>query len=87
MASIGVPRFLALRRLPAARRESDAAIVPFVLAGRSGWETRDGALVLFLCFREQLEAVTAGAIVYDAGCAGEAKGRLKQRRAVVMGNK
>ena len=59
-------------------------------AGRSGWETRDGALVLFLCFIEQLEAVTAGAIVYDAGMCGEAKRLLKERRAVVrrsMGNK
>ena len=42
-------------------------------AGRSGWETSDVALVLFLCFFEQLEAVTAGAIVYDAGLCAQGK--------------
>ena len=52
-------------------------------AGRAGWQTRDGALVLFLCFLEQLEAVTAGAVVYDAGLCAEAKRLLKRRRAVV----
>ena len=52
-------------------------------AGRSGWLTRDGALVLFLCFMEQLEAVTAGAIVYDAGMCAEAKRALKQCGAIV----
>ena len=56
-------------------------------AGRSGWETREGALVLLLCFMEQLEAVTAGAIVYDAGMCGEAKRLLKERRAVVRRSK
>ena len=39
----------------------------------SAWQTRDGVLILFLCFLEQLEAVTAGAIVYDAGLCSEAR--------------
>ena len=52
-------------------------------AGRSGWERRDGALVLFLCFMEQLEAVTAGAIVYDAGLCAEGRRVLKDRRATI----
>ena len=52
-------------------------------AGRSGWETREGVLVLFLCFLEQLEAVTAGAIVYDAGLCADARKALKRRRIVV----
>lgn len=49
-------------------------------AGRSGWETPDGILVLFLCFLEQLEAVTDGAIVYDAGLCAEGRRLLRQRR-------
>lgn len=52
-------------------------------AGRSGWETRDGVLVLFICFLEQLEAVTAGAIVYDAGMCAEAKKLLQRRRVTI----
>lgn len=52
-------------------------------AGRSGWETRDGVLVFFICFLEQLEAVTAGAVVYDAGMCAEARKLLKVRRAIV----
>ena len=52
-------------------------------AGRSGWETRDGVLVLFLCFMEQLEAVTAGAIVYDAGMCVEARRLLNSKRILV----
>ena len=52
-------------------------------AGRSGWETRDGILVFFICFLEQLEAATAGAIVYDAGLYAEAKRRLKKRSVTI----
>ena len=52
-------------------------------AGRSAWQTRDGVQILFLCFLEQLEAVTAGAIVYDAGLCSEARRMLKKRRALV----
>ena len=52
-------------------------------AGRSGWETRDGALVLFICFLEQLEAVTAGAIVYDAGLCAKGRKLLRQRRVII----
>ena len=32
---------------------------------------------------EQLEAVTAGAIVYDAGICSEARKLLKRRRAII----
>lgn len=52
-------------------------------AGRSAWQTRDGVLILFLCFLEQLDAVAAGAIVYDAGLCREAKRLLKKRKALV----
>ena len=36
-----------------------------------------------LCFVEQLEPVTAGAIVYDAGLCTEGRKLLKRRRATV----
>ena len=52
-------------------------------AGRSGWETRDGILVPFICFLEQLEAVTAGAIVYDAGLCAEGRRLLRRRRVTI----
>ena len=52
-------------------------------AGRSGWETGDGAMVLFICFPEQLEALTVGAVVYDAGMCAEAKQLLKKRKALL----
>ena len=53
-------------------------------AGRAGWQTRDGILVLFICFLDQLEAVTAGAIVYDAGLCAEGRKLLKRRRIAVQ---
>jgi hypothetical protein len=52
-------------------------------AGHAGWQTKDGMTVLFLCFIEQLEAVTAGAVVFDAGMCAEARRMLKQRRATI----
>ncbi len=52
-------------------------------AGRSAWQTRDGVQILFLCFVEQLEVVTAGSIVYNAGLCAEAKRLLKKRKALV----
>ena len=51
--------------------------------GNAGWQTRDGALVLFLCFLEQLEAVTAGSTVSDAGMCSTAL-VLMTRRAVIV---
>lgn len=53
-------------------------------AGRAGWQTRDGILVLFICFLDQLEAVTAGAIVYDAGLCRDARKVLQSRRITVV---
>ena len=41
------------------------------------------ARILFLCFLDQLEAVTEGAIVYDAGLCSEARRILKKRRVLV----
>ena len=52
-------------------------------AGRAGWQTQDGMLVVFICFLDQLEAVTAGTIVYDAGLCAEARKRLRKRRITV----
>ena len=53
-------------------------------AGRAGWQTRDGILVLFICFLEQLDVVIdRGAIVYDAGLCAEARKRLRKRRITV----
>ena len=51
---------------------------------RAGWQTRDGILVLFICFLDQLEAVTAGAVVYDAGLCADARRLLKRRKAIIQ---
>ena len=52
-------------------------------AGRAAWQTRDGIQIFFLCFVEQLEAVTAGAVVYDAGMCAEARRLLRFKRIVI----
>lgn len=41
-------------------------------------------LILVLCFLEKLEAVTTGAIVYDAGLCAEARQLLRKRRITVV---
>lgn len=51
--------------------------------GRAGWMTPDGEAVLFLCLLEQLEAVTPGTIVYDAGMCAEAINVLRARKAAI----
>ena len=49
-----------------------------VLAGDTRWHPCS-----LLCFMEQFEAVSAGAVVYDAGLCSEARMMLRKRQAVV----
>jgi hypothetical protein len=52
--------------------------------GRADWRTKDGANVHYLCFAEQIEALTAGATVHVVGKVPELVRLLKRTGAIIV---